>query len=58
MDRYNAFFVILGEDIRDDEAQAIMQAAKMIKGVLDVNPHIATPDVTIATTRAKREALS
>lgn len=56
-DRYNAFVVILEKDIRDDDAEQIINAIKMVKGVLDVTPHIADPRDAIATTRAKQEIM-
>ena len=46
--RYKSFIVSLEHDIRDDEAEAIITALKMIKGVLRVEPQEATVnDLTI-----------
>lgn len=47
-DHYNAFLIILGSDIKDEEAQATINAIRQIRGVIDVQPHIADPDVAIA----------
>lgn len=43
-DSYNGLLVILGEDIRDDDAQRIIDAIKMVKGVQDVVPNVAESD--------------
>ena len=46
--RYKSFIVCLEHDIRDDEADAIINALKMVKGVLRVEPQEATVgDLTI-----------
>lgn len=54
-DRYNAFIVILAKDIREDDAEATINAIKQIKGVLDVEPHIADFDEQIAESRVRNE---
>ncbi len=36
--RYKAFLVTLANDIREDDADAILTALRMVKGVLDVSP--------------------
>lgn len=54
-DRYYALTVALEKDIRDDDAENILAAIKMIKGVLNVKPHISNPDVWMAEERARRE---
>lgn len=46
--RYKSFVVSLEHDIRDDDADAIITALKMVKGVLRVEPQEATVnDLTI-----------
>jgi hypothetical protein len=46
--RYKSFIVSLEHDIRDDDADAIITALKMVKGVLRVEPQEATVnDLTI-----------
>lgn len=46
--RYKSFIVSLEHDIRDDDADAIINALKMVKGVLRVEPQEATAgDLTI-----------
>lgn len=56
-DRYNAFIVILGNDIREDDAQEIINAIKMIKGVLTVTPHVSGLVDLIAEKKAKIKIL-
>lgn len=54
-DRHAGYVVVLEEDIREDDAKAVIDALKMIKGVLTVKPIISTPEIIIATNRAKAE---
>ena len=54
-DRYFSLVVILEKDIREDDAQAIIDAIKMIKGVLAVEPQISNPEFRAAELRAKSE---
>lgn len=54
-DRYNALLVVLDQDIRDDDAEAIINAIKMVKGVLDVKPNVMDPMDAIATARARHD---
>ncbi len=37
-DRYAGFVVVLDEDVREDDAQATINAIRQIKGVLGVEP--------------------
>lgn len=39
-DRFHAFTVVLDRDIREDDAEPIVAAIKMIKGVQSVEPHV------------------
>jgi hypothetical protein len=43
-DRIKGFVVTLDKDIRIDDVQPIMDAIKMIKGVIDVSPSVADSD--------------
>lgn len=52
-DRYSALIVILDHDIRDDDAEMMVNAIKQLKGVLDVRAHLANPDTDIAAIRLK-----
>lgn len=54
-DRYFALTVLLTKDTRSDDAEPIIEAIKMIKGVHTVEPHISDMDTWAAETRAKRE---
>lgn len=49
-DRYSGFAVVLERDIREDDAQAIIDAIKMIRGVAAVEPAIASPLADIIAT--------
>jgi len=40
-DRYKGFLVTLDDCIRDDDAEQIINALKMVKGVHNVKPYIA-----------------
>jgi hypothetical protein len=54
-DRYNAFIVILAEDLREDDARATIEAIKQIKHVQDVQPHVRSFEDAIAESRVKAE---
>lgn len=53
--RFYALTVVLEMDYRDDDAQPILNAIKMIRGVQSVKGNISTPDTWMAEERAKRE---
>jgi hypothetical protein len=50
-DRYNALTVALDRDIRDDDAEVIINAIKAIRGVSDVTGNIVDIDSYVATSR-------
>lgn len=52
-DHYYAYTVVLERDVRDDDAEHITHALKMIKGVASVKPHVADTALMAATMRAK-----
>lgn len=54
-DRYNALVVILDHDIRSDDAEAVINAIKQIRGVLNVKPNVADIESSIATERVMAE---
>ena len=54
-DRYHSIAVVLNEDIREDDAEYILNAIKMIKGVLSVKPYISDLDSHMAEERARRK---
>lgn len=40
-DRFNALIVVLEKDMRDDDAEHLINAIKMLKGVLSVEGNVA-----------------
>jgi hypothetical protein len=54
-DRYYALTVVLEKDIRDDDAEPILNAIMMIKGVRSVEGNISTPETWMAEERARME---
>jgi len=56
--RYFALTVLLDEDIREDDAEPIINAIKMIRHVLAVEPHVVEPQTWLAEERAKNELRS
>lgn len=51
-DRLNALTVSLDRDIRDDDAEVIINAIKAIRGVNGVTGNIVDPDSFVAQLRA------
>lgn len=54
-DRIKGLTVTLGRDIRDDDAECIISAIQMIKGVLSVASHIEDANHHFAVETAKHE---
>ena len=54
-DSYFALTVILEKEKRADDSEALIQAIKMMKGVLDVKAHIANPELYWAKETAAHE---
>ncbi len=54
-DRLHALTVHLKADIRDDDAQAIIQAIIMVKGVAKVDSHVVTSEDEFARERVRHE---
>lgn len=54
-DRYNYLTVALERDIRDDDAEPLIQAIQMLKGVAGVKPNVADGDSYAATRRINAE---
>jgi len=54
-DTIYALTVVLEKDIRDDDIEAITNAIRMLRGVLDVTNHISDPSTYVAEARARRE---
>ncbi len=53
-DRHAAYLVTLATDIREDDAEAVITALRMVKGVLSVEPVVADHNLAIAQERADR----
>jgi hypothetical protein len=54
-DRYNFLTVILEKDIKDEDAEPLIQAIKCLRGVLNVTPNVSDPTALLAEQRAKAE---
>jgi len=54
-DRYHALTVVLDRDIREDDAEPILAAIQMIKGVQSVTPHVADLGEHVARERIRIE---
>lgn len=54
-DRYYALTVVLDRDIRSDDAESLIAAIRLLRGVLSVEPLVSTPDTWMAEERAKSE---
>ena len=54
-DRINSFLVVLKEDTREDDAEAIKDALQMVKGVLSVEGNVAEFQTHVAYARARHE---
>ena len=53
--RIYALTVALEEDYDEDEVQEIINAIKMIKGVLDVSATVSNPDFYVMSERALKD---
>ena len=53
--RYHSLTVVLEKDIREDDAEYLLNAIKMIKGVLSVDPFISDIESHMAESRARQE---
>lgn len=51
-DRFHSLQVVLEQNIRDDDCERLIDAIKMVRGVLSVKGDIATPDTYMAEQRA------
>ena len=57
-DRIHSLTVVLKKDIRDDDAESIITALSMVKGVLSATPHVANIETHMAYARARWELQS
>lgn len=49
--RHTGYLVVLDEDIREDDAQYVINALRMVKSVVSVTPVKATHDQVVARIR-------
>lgn len=54
-DRYNAITVVLDHDIREDDAESLLNAIRMLRGVLSVTPNVTSLESHVAHDRAINE---
>lgn len=55
-DRYGAYIVVLDQDYRDDSGgEHVLDAIRMIKGVIKVEPVVSTYEMHMAHARRDRE---
>ena len=54
-DRYHSLTVVLEKDIRDDDAEHILNAIRMIRGVASVAGEVADMNSHMAEERARQE---
>jgi len=54
-DRHAGYLVTLAQDVREDDAEAIMTALRMVRGVTAVQPVTANVDQQIGQIRADGE---
>jgi hypothetical protein len=56
-DRYNALIVVLDKDIREDDAENIMQAIRQYKHVASVSGHVSDINSVVAEKRVKNKIM-
>ncbi len=54
-DRYKGFLITLDREIRDDDAEHIINALKMVKGVHSVKPYINRMEDCMMYEKAKSD---
>lgn len=54
-DRHAGYIVTLARDIREDDAERIISAILMIKGVMSVDPVVADVGLHMAERRARQD---
>ena len=54
-DRHAGYIVTLSRDIREDDAEAVITALKMVKGVVGVEALVADPGLHMAEMRIGTE---
>lgn len=54
-DRYNAVTVVLEQDMREDDAESLINAIRHLRGVISVTGNVTEVADHIAQSRARRE---
>lgn len=54
-DRHAGYIVTLAQNTREDDAEAVITALRMVKGVLSVEPVVADIQYHLAVQRVNRE---
>lgn len=54
-DRFNTLTVVLERDMRDDDAESLLQAISHFRGVLHVSGNVSDPESYMAEERARRD---
>lgn len=57
-DRHAGYLLTLEEDVRSDDAERILNALRMVKGVLHVEPIVSDTAVKMAENRVRSEVYS
>lgn len=55
-DRFKGFLVTLDKEIRDDDAEPILTALKMVKGVFSVKPYVNGAEDWMMYEKGKHDA--
>lgn len=56
-DRYKQLIVVLDHDIRSDDAEPLIEAIKLLRGVLTVHPDVTTSSDLWAEDRTRNKLL-
>ena len=57
-DRIFAYTVVLDDTYKDEDAEVIETAIRMVKGVLSVSPQVADSSTYFATEKARKDLAS
>lgn len=53
--KFNSFTVVLENDIREDDAEALLSAISQLRGVISVSGNVSDPSLYVAQSRARYE---
>lgn len=57
-DRVHSLIVVFDKDFREDDAEALVDAIQMLRGVIQVRPIVGTPEHYAAREQAKADLRS